>query len=151
MEVVLILFSIFITNYLINSHILFFAVDKKIRKDFSDSILMRFLVTIWTVIICLKLKQYKKIRYTFSLLDYKIILQRFSLKRILFFNMVRYKIGFLVLWIFYFLNFVLIPISLIKFNNLELCIRNIFFFQKYIWIIEAFVLIYFPKKTKKIK
>ena len=99
MEVILILFSIFITNYLINSHILFFAVDKKIRKDFSDSILMRFLVTIWTVIICLKLKQYKKIRYTFSLLDYKIILQRFSLKRLLYLNSVRYKILFLVLWI----------------------------------------------------
>jgi hypothetical protein len=130
---------------------MFFAVNKKIRKDFTDSIFMRVLVTIWTVIICLKLKQYEKFKYTFSLLDYKIILQRFSFKRILFFNMVRYKIGFLVLWIFYFLNFVLIPISLIKFNNLELCIRNIFFFQKYIWIIEAFVLIYFPKKTKKIK
>ena len=151
MEFILILFSILIINYLINSHILFFAVSKKIRKEFTVSIFIRFLCSVYTIFVCLKLKKYKEIRYAFSLLDYKIFLQRISFKRILYLTKVRYKILFLILWIFYFLDIILIPIILFKLNNFDFYIKNILLFQKYLWLIETFFLVFFSKKNKKTK
>lgn len=145
---ILILFSILIINYLINSHILFFAVSKKIRKEFTDSIFIRFLCSVYTIFVCLKLKKYKEIRYAFSLLDYKIFLQRISFKRILYLTKVRYKILFLILWIFYFLDIILIPIILFKLNNFDFYIKNILLFQEYLWLIETFFLVFFQKNKK---
>ncbi len=57
MDFIFLLFSILMINYLINSHIVFLAVTKKISKDFTDSILMRFLATIWSIICCFKLER----------------------------------------------------------------------------------------------
>lgn len=151
MELMLIFFSILILNYLINSHIVFFSVDKKISKDFNESIFMRFVVTVWSIIVCLKLKQYKKIRYTFSLIDYKNTLRRISFKRILCFSKVRYKILFIILWFFYFTDIVLMAIASIKLDNIEFYIRNLLFLHIYLWFIEAFFLTFFSKKSKKSK
>ena len=151
MELMLIFFSILILNYLINSHIVFFSVDKKISKDFNESIFMRFVVTVWSIIVCLKLKQYKKIKYTFSLIDYKTFLRRISFKRIIFLRKVRYKILFIILWIFYFLDIVLIVITSIRLNNFEFYIKKVLLFHIYLWFIEAFFLTFFSKKSKKSK
>lgn len=151
MELMLIFFSILILNYLINSHIVFFSVDKKISKDFNESFFMRFVVTVWSIIVCLKLKQYKKIKYTFSLIDYKTFLRRISFKRIIFLRKVRYKILFIILWIFYFLDIVLIVITSIRLNNFEFYIKKVLLFHIYLWFIEAFFLTFFSKKSKKSK
>ena len=134
---------------MINSHIAFFAVDKKISKDFYDSIFLRFIITVWSLIICLKLKQYKKIKYTFSLIDYKTFLRRISFKRILFFSKVRYKILFIILWIFYFIDIVLIVIISIRLNNFEFYIKKVLLFHIYLWFIEAFFLTFFQKTKNK--
>ncbi len=148
MGFIFLLFSILMINYLINSHIVFLAVTKKISKDFYDSIFLRLIITVWSLIICLKLKQYKKIKYTFSLIDYKTFLRRISFKRIIFLRKVRYKILFIILWIFYFLDIVLIVITSIRLNNFEFYIKKVLLFHIYLWFIEAFFLTFFSKKKK---
>mgnify|MGYP003296491705 CR=1 FL=1 len=149
MDFIFLLFSILMINYLINSHIVFLAVTKKISKDFTDSILMRFLATIWIIICCFKLKQYKKIRYAFTLIDYRIILQRISFRRLFYLTKVRYKILFVILWIIYFIDIFMIFIIFSNLNKVEFYIRNILFCQIYIWFVEAFVLTFFSKKKGK--
>ena len=63
----LIISSIMIINTLINGHITYFYIGK--AKPEFDSLLLRIIVTIWGIVICLSMKQYKKLKDTFCLLS----------------------------------------------------------------------------------
>lgn len=143
----LIIFSIIVINTLINGHIAYFYIGKE--KPELDFILLKIFVTVWCVLICLAKKQHKKLKYAFCLFSPKSLKSNYSLKRILYFEKVRFKVFYCVLWVMMFFSFLLIILNFFNLNQIELITRNYLYYQLIMWFLESFLLVMNNVKKRK--
>lgn len=144
---ILIIISQLVFNFFINEHIYFFSIQKNDIKP--DSLFLRFFISIFCFFICLIKKQFKKIKDSFCLIDWKVIKNTFSITRIKYIKLVRFRSFFLLLWMMELLFVILFILNL--FNIGIMITRNVLYYQIILWFVEAFLLLKVSSCKKKDK
>ena len=143
----LIFISLLINNFFINQHIYHFTSSS--GKTESDSLFMRLIVLIWSIIICIIKKQFAKIKDVFCLVNLRMLKNYFSIKRIWFIKNVKYKILYGVFWLIIFVFIILIILNILKIEQINEPTRNILFLQMLFWFMESFLLLRRGEKVQK--
>ena len=135
----LIFISLLINNFFINQHIYHFCtVYDKIE---SDSLFIRLIVLIWSIVICIIKKQFAKVKDIFCLVNLGVLKNYFSVKRIMLIKNVKYKILYGIFWLMIFVFIILIVLNILKIERIDETTKNILFIQMLFWFIESFLLL----------
>lgn len=143
----LVFISLLINNFFINQHIYHFSINPDEKE--KDSLFIRLIVLIWSILICIKKKQFEKIKDVFCLINLSVITKYFSVKRIMFIKYVKYKFLFVIFWLTIFLLIILAILSILKIEEINELMKWVLFVQMIFWFIESFLCLKVAKTNKE--